>query len=66
MILAIVSAQPECISHPFPGVLPLRLNENFLINLEEYFEGSNLTFNVQPNNTHSYIEDTYECRSINE
>jgi hypothetical protein len=56
-----VGAQSECARRPFPTTVPLRANESIIINLDEYFEGSNLTFKVTPNNSYAAIESTYQC-----
>lgn len=61
LLVAPASAQSECAKRPFPTNIALRPNESVIINLDEYFEGSNLTFKVSPNNSYSAIEPTYQC-----
>jgi hypothetical protein len=59
-------SQSDCAARSFPAVLPLRLNESMAINLEDYFEGSNLTYAVSPNDGFSSLSETYQCQSIGE
>lgn len=48
--LTLASAQSECAARAFPSAIPMRPNETLLINLQHYFEGSNISYAVTPNN----------------
>lgn len=54
-LIAIASAQSDCAKKPFPANISLRINESIIINLDDYFDGSNLTFIVSPNNSFSSV-----------
>lgn len=41
-------AQPRCVTSPFPLQLPLTSAENFLLDLNNYFEGPNITLHLSP------------------
>jgi hypothetical protein len=49
------SAQSECAKRPFPSKIPLKANESIIVNLDDYFDGSNLSYKVTPNNSFSSI-----------
>ena len=61
LILSHAVGQSDCARRPFPSNVALRPNESVIINLEEYFQGSIMTFKVSPNNSYSAIEPTYQC-----
>lgn len=56
------TSQSDCAKRPFPANISLRSNETILLNLDDYFDGSNLTFKVTPENSYSMIEPTYQCK----
>lgn len=59
---ALADAQSECAAKAFPLVIPMRINESLVINLQNYFEGSNISYAVTPNNQYSSIDNTFECQ----
>ena len=63
-LTAMASAQSDCAKKPFPANISLRTNESIIINLDDYFDGSNLTFQVTPNNSFSSVEPTYQCSAV--
>lgn len=63
-LLSLCSAQSDCAKKPFPANISLRANESIIINLDDYFDGSNLTFRVSPNNSFSSVEPTYQCSAV--
>ena len=35
-----------------------------MVDLQNYFEGNNISFSVQPNNSYAYVEPALECSNI--
>lgn len=55
ILTTFASSQSDCAKKPFPANISLRTNESIIINLDDYFDGSNLTFKVSPNNSFSSV-----------
>ena len=64
VLLAAISAQPDCAAKAFPPLIPMARGENQLLDLQNYFEGNNISFSVTPNNSFSYVDRGYECRKV--
>lgn len=62
LLLPLAFAQSDCVARAFPAIVPMALNESLVIDLYDYFQGSNLTFAVTPNNDESSIDNRYECK----
>ena len=64
VLFAITSAQPDCAAKAFPPRIPMARGENQLVDLQNYFEGNNISFSATPNNSFSFVDRGYECRKV--
>ena len=64
LLFAVASAQPDCAAKAFPPRIPMARGENQLVDLQNYFEGNNISFSVTPNNSFSFVDRGYECRKV--
>ena len=58
-LLATALAQPDCAAKAFPPRIPMARGENQLVDLQNYFEGNNISFSVTPNNSFSFVDKGY-------
>ena len=42
----------------------MQKGESQLIDLQDYFEGNNISFSVTPNNSFSYIDKALSCQEL--
>lgn len=56
VVLFLVECQPECSAKTFPAIVPIKSNETLVIDLQDYFQGSNISYSVIPNTSSSYVD----------
>lgn len=61
-VIIVIRAQPECVARAFPSRIPMNTNESLLLNLNNYFDGDNISYSVTPNNNFSHIDSPFTCQ----
>ena len=63
-IFIIVECQPKCSVGAFPSVLPLTNNQSLPIDLNDYFQGSNLTFHLSSPDSSLTLSPKYTLQTV--
>ena len=64
IFLVQVSCQPKCSVGTFPSILPLVTNQSLPLDLNDYFQGSNLTFHLSSSDSSLTLSPKYTLQTV--